>query len=491
VYAPAVKKMAINGPSLLPGVIPSDYSRGHPLFFHFLCGLWIRCFGNSNIALHSFPLLITVVFLIALYEGCRRMFNAKVATLALLLVTTQAIFFVQASFVELEMMVALLTFLALYFYAYDKLLLTSLMLAMLFLTKEAGLVFGLVIGLHAMIVLFDKKQPLSRRLLRVFAVGVSVVPVALFFVLQKAREGWYLLPLHNSLINTDWDHMYFMFRECLHWIFESGNPTKLLWAFIIALSAVPAIKHKNIRYLFLCLPAAIVWILTNKEITGATGDVVWVVLFGLFFIAGCYGLLHLNKKLDEHAKRFIILLSLGFVAYLCFSSLSVLTFRYLLVEIVLLLIFLAVCIDMFITASAHALYPISIVGILLVGVCAYNADSGNDDTDLEAFHAMKVQKAVVAYLEKENAYDKEVTMGCFWETVHLIDTTQGFLSSGRVFTKINWDTAGANTDYAVFDNVCSSSTYERMVQNPAFHLAYRIKDGRTWSEVYKRQTPAP
>src|SRR5437868_2860850 len=89
VYAPAVKTMALHGPSLLPGAIPDSLSRGHPLMFHFLCSLWIRCFGSSNIAVHSFPLLVSVIFMFALYECCLRLFDKRVASIALLLVATR------------------------------------------------------------------------------------------------------------------------------------------------------------------------------------------------------------------------------------------------------------------------------------------------------------------------------------------------------------------------------------------------------------------
>ncbi len=487
VYAPAVKSMAIHGPSLVPGSISSGYSRGHPLFFHFLCAIWIKCFGFSNVSLHSFPLFISVLCLVALYECCRNLFNARVATLALLLITTQVIFFVQASFVEMEVMVTLLACLSLYCYVNDRLLLTTIVLSVLFLTKESGLVFGTVIGTDAVVALFRRNETMRHRVFRLFAVTVSVVPVGIFFLWQKKIEGWYLLPLHSSLIQTGRDHLYFMFRECLKWTFQGGSAGDSLLGFIILLSVVPGIRHRNIRYLFLCLPAIIVTILTDKWIAEHTNGIAWIVLFVLFFSAAFYAPLYFNRSMSKQAQKFVVLLGCCFGLYLCFSSLSVLTFRYLLVEIVMLLIFLAVCIDIFIVAGASVLYPIAIAGILITGALAFYNDKGNDDTDLEAFHAMKVQKDVVSWLEKSNAYDKEVTMGSFWEEVHLIDTTQGFLSSGRVFTRFSWDTAGTQTDYAVFDNICYSNTYERMVKNSAFYLVYRTQSGRTWAEIYKHR----
>src|SRR4051812_20266565 len=66
VYVRAVKTMVENGPSLMPGCIPDNCARGHPLLFHFLCSLWIKCFGSSNVAVHSFALLTSVLLLIGI-----------------------------------------------------------------------------------------------------------------------------------------------------------------------------------------------------------------------------------------------------------------------------------------------------------------------------------------------------------------------------------------------------------------------------------------
>jgi hypothetical protein len=485
VYAPAVKTMAANGPSLLPGVIPASYSRGHPLLFHFLCALWIKCFGLSDVAVHSFPLLISVLCLIAIFEGCLRMFGIRVATMVLLLITTQVFFFVQSSFVLPEVSVAMLTFLSLYYYSQDRLLLTSVMLFMLFFMKESGLVFGAVIGADALVSFFTKRGTIQTRVLRLVAVSVPAMLMGVFYMLQKAKEGWYLFPLHSSIIHTDWNSLYFWLRTCLRCIFWNDPGTSVLFIFIAMLGIIPAIRRKNVRYLVLILPAVIVYIFSNKKITDNTGDVIWVALFVLFFTIPFIQLFRFNKTLSTAAHRFLLLLGCSLGAYLFFSLLSTVTYRYLIVEIILLFIFLAVFIDAFVIAAGKNIFYLAIAGIVLIGAYAFYSDEGTDDTDLAAFHAMKVQKRVVAFLEKANAYDKEIAPGYFWGTVHFIDTTEGFLSSGRTFTKINWDVARPQTDYVVFDNVYPPNGYDDIRNNPAFHLVYRTTDGNIWAEIYK------
>src|SRR4051812_16040636 len=67
VYAPAIKIMSQQGLSMLPGAIPVEYSRGHPLFFHFLGSGWIKLFGDNNFSVHCFALLISTLLILATY----------------------------------------------------------------------------------------------------------------------------------------------------------------------------------------------------------------------------------------------------------------------------------------------------------------------------------------------------------------------------------------------------------------------------------------
>ncbi len=230
VYAPAVKTMALTGPSLLPGSLTDYYSRGHPLLFHFLAALWIKCFGSSNIAVHSFPLFISIVFLIALFECSLRLFNRSVAILALLIVSTQVIFFAQASFVLPEVMLALFAFLSLYCYVTDRFVLTAVMLFGLFFTKESGLVYGAVIGIDAFVSLF-RKGDFRKRWFRMASVLLPAVLIGSFFVIQKVRLGWYLLPEHTGLIHIDWNTFYAMFRQGLYWSFQGHSARHISCSF--------------------------------------------------------------------------------------------------------------------------------------------------------------------------------------------------------------------------------------------------------------------
>ena len=66
-YAPALRAMYLHGPGLMPNAIDPELSRGHPLLFHALAATWMKIFGTSHVSLHSFALLISILFLIFIY----------------------------------------------------------------------------------------------------------------------------------------------------------------------------------------------------------------------------------------------------------------------------------------------------------------------------------------------------------------------------------------------------------------------------------------
>ena len=115
-YAVAVKDMYKHGISLMPSAVDPELSRGHPLFFHAVAATWMNVFGSSPLAMHSFALTISILFLISIYEAGLKLFNQRVAMISLVLIAAQVVFFVQSSFVLFEVLIAFLSFLSLYFY---------------------------------------------------------------------------------------------------------------------------------------------------------------------------------------------------------------------------------------------------------------------------------------------------------------------------------------------------------------------------------------
>ena len=226
-YAPAIIQMSHHGASLLPTAVEPLLSRGHPLFFHFSAALWIKVFGSTFKSLHAFALFISALLLIAVYEVGYAIFNKRVAIISLLLVATNIFFFVQSTFVLLEVLVALLSFLSIACYARGQYFYATLALTILFLTKESGLIAGFIIGVDAMVSLFNTKEKLNMRLLRLMPITVASAVIGLFFILQKHYNGWYVFPLHVNTVLTKWNDILYRFRTCAIPTIFGGPPTNL------------------------------------------------------------------------------------------------------------------------------------------------------------------------------------------------------------------------------------------------------------------------
>jgi len=485
-YAVAIKDMFHHGVSLMPTAVDPELSRGHPLFFHAAAALWMRIFGDSHVAMHSFSLLISVVFLVSVYEAGIRLFNARVALLGTLLVAIQVVFFVQASFVLFEMLVAFLCFTSLYYYSIDKYVMTVLCLTALFYTKESGLIAGFTTGVAAIAGMADRNTGLKTRLYRLASVFVPCVLIGIFFIIQKHTRGWYIFPFYNGLIEHSWTMFWYNFR------INSMNSTIIrdnryyYFIVLLLLSIVAAIKNKSFKYLVIFFPAVIVYYFADDK---RAGRPLPSMPFFVLFIISITWMLYVLQRLKVFSKgpqqRFIVLSCAFIFLFFCFSAMNFFTPRYMLAAIVPLLFFGAVVFDFMITRTYPVLvYPVLAI-ILAIGWYTFYTDTDYGDADPGAFTGMQAQQSVVDYLEANNCYDKTIGSGSFLENQHLLLPASGFLHTQKAFTKVRWE-IDASTDYALFDDIEPDSRYKDIKASPDFRLVYRFEKGRVWAEIYKR-----
>jgi predicted outer membrane lipoprotein len=148
---------------------------------------------------------------------------------------------------------------------------------------------------------------------------------------------------------------------------------------------------------------------------------------------------------------------------------------------------MAVCYSTFVQAAGNRWYYTSIAGILLIGAFGFVTNDRYEDTQLGAYRVMNVEMQAYTFLEKEQAYDKEIALACTWTAIRLNDTAQGFLSSKRIFTNLKRFPITPTTQYAIFGNSCEDKGDHLLMQkNPDFHLVYQVKDGDMWAAIYKR-----
>ena len=484
-YAPAIVEMYHHGISLMPSAVQPELSRGHPLFFHALAAGWMHIFGHSLVAMHSMALLISVLFLVAVYEAGLRFFNQRVAVLALLMVATQVLFFVQSSYVLFEMLVAFLAFLSLCSYTAHRYLLTAICLTALFYTKESGMIMGFVLGLDALVMLFKKGDSPWAKIKRILSVGVPVIAIGIFFLLQKQIRGWYIFPLYNDLIGHDWVNFWDGFRNTVAKA-EFIDDYRYYYLFLlIAFSVFTGFRHRRYGLIIILVPAILLYFVAfGAHQNPEQGK----LSFGVFMLTSVSFLYFATRPAvfgDFAQRKFLALAGMFILCFIVFSSLNFFTYRYLLASIVPLHFIIAALLEKFIGVRNKGLY-LSVTGLLLlISVYSFKNDTGYGDGDLGGLQNIQLQKGAVDYLEQNNDYNASIGVGAFLEREHLIDSTTGFLTHGKIFSNVRWD-IDIKTDIAVFDNIEPDYRYDAVRQDTRFKLVFRKQSANNWVEIYRR-----
>ncbi|MCX6185717.1 MAG: hypothetical protein NTU43_01815 [Bacteroidetes bacterium] len=247
VYLPAIRTMALSGPSIMPASIHPDLYTGHPLLFYFLASLWIKTWGYSLFAAHIFPLLISITLLISIYyisyDWANNYFTAFIATL---LVAIQPIFLAQSTFLLIEVWLALLFVWAFYFYFKEKWVSFSITLVLALWSKESAYclvpAFIMISATQLIFKTINRRNfiHLSIRVILVFIVGFS------FFIIQKYKLGWLFFPRHANWITFEdfGDKMSSSFMVLF--ISQGRNAIYILTTVIVLVSFI-VLKNKRLK----------------------------------------------------------------------------------------------------------------------------------------------------------------------------------------------------------------------------------------------------
>ncbi len=486
-YAVAIKQMYHHGISLMPGAIDPELSRGHPLFFHAIAAMWMGLFGSSHIAMHSFALLITVLFLALIYETGLRLFDQRMAILAVLLVATQEVFFVQSAMVLFEMLVAFLSFLSLVFYVKEKYILTALCLCMLFYTKESGLIMGFILGIDAVLTMFNDRIPPKQRGYKILSVALPCLSIGVFFLIQKHLLGWYVFPLYSNLVPHEWVKFWYPFRICCMYSLFVYQYRFYYFILLLILAIIAALKQRTAKLLIILLPAICIYYFVDDT---RAGRLLPGVPFFLVFLVSTAWFLYEYSSVkyypNPQQRKLIRLSGLFILCFLCFSALNFFTPRYLLAAMVPLFFIIAAWVNTLIGFIDSRIYYVVICAILITGTYTFTHSTNSGDADLGSFNALELQQDVVDYFEKNVSPDDNIYTSSFLESQHLQDPATGFLRSSKVFKNTTWK-YDRSSQYLLFDNIENDARYNELKANPAFVLVIRLEKGKNWAEIYKRK----
>jgi 4-amino-4-deoxy-L-arabinose transferase-like glycosyltransferase len=265
-YAPGVRLMYNHGPSLMPDAIDTFYSRGHPLFFYAAASAWMHLTGGySHFNAHLFALFVTVCLLVTVYTFTRKFAGGAAALVAVASLMVHVGFFVQATSVMPEMMVALFSLLSVSAFADRKYGLAGIGLTLLLFTKESSIVAGFVLGIAALATLFNRELSRREKIYALLSAALPAAAIGSFFLLQKHLLGWYLYPEHTGLISFEWNSFFAKFRESLSYLLASEVPRFLMYAGCLAVIAY-SLRYRSFKPVLPLIPLGIAYLMGRQKI---------------------------------------------------------------------------------------------------------------------------------------------------------------------------------------------------------------------------------
>jgi len=478
-YEPAIKLMYHHGPSLMPNAIDTNFSRGHPLLFYFSVAAWMKLFGPQAISQHAFSLTVFVLLIITVYEVCRHFFNERTALLSLAIVPLQAILFVQSTMMLPEIMLALLALLSICFYIKKKYFLTFFFLSATMLTKESGMVIGLLLGIDSTIRLFNNNYLLKDRAYNFLSVLFASFVIIGFFVLQKALNGWFLFPEHIGLISFKWEHCWGAIKCALGVLFINDARTHL-YQVVIFFALMTTIQTRKIKFLLPVLIALLVYMCVNEVYDDIPRQVITFILVIAVWAMSAQ-MLSFTTKEQKSTKQFIRIGTAYLIAYVAFCSINFYTERYTISALIISVIFTAYYLDRMIAMYYDPIFIIVIVIIILTGQYSIN----NSKEVHKTFDGMAVQKDIVDHMKMNNYYNEIITAGSYQDVVHLGDINTGYLDSTN-FKHVTWS-INDQTQIIIFNNIEKDYRYAEVLKDTSFKLVYRSAHGEIWGEIYKRK----
>ena len=482
-YATAVQLMYENGPTLIPGSVDVDATRGHPLLFYAEIAAWMKIFGPTLLSKHSFALLISTLLLIALYEVTYRFYNIRAAILATVLLASQIFFFVQSSMLLPEVLVALLIFISIYCFVCEKYAALALALSLLFLTKESGLILGLTLGCTFIGMVFSNAYLRENKIKTFIALGVSALVIMSFFIIQKLQYGWFFFPEHIGLLDYNLNDFSSRFQNALFVVFI-GEMRQWFWIILALLTVLYTIKKRDYRGLLFVGAIAIIFalkyvpldIFKKPVITFALITYILLILF--IYRAAFFS--------STRQNSFIIIAVLFCLVYLAFCAVNFYSDRYIMPVLLLSLYIYSFWLDTILEYINIRLY-IPVCGMLiLLSIHSFRSNNNIGDIGLGSYNALKVQKGVIDFLTNEEAQNKQISTGSFQQKVNMQNAASGFISSTQEsFHNIQWE-IDSLSDYVIFDNIEPDSRYETIKNDSHYTMVYQIKKGNVWGAVFTK-----
>jgi 4-amino-4-deoxy-L-arabinose transferase-like glycosyltransferase len=479
VYAPGIRHMMDSGPSLLPDAIPEFYSRGHPLLFYFLGGIWLKIFGTSFVAYHTFPLTISVFFLFFTYITVKEWTNSLTAIGVMILLSVEKIFYTEAANVLPEILVALFFLLSVRYYLKEKMWLYILFASLGILTKESGIVIPAAILFGNF--LWNIKNPKSLfsgdAIKKQLLIVAPILTFILFLSIQYMYKGWFLFPEHTGMMIKKSTEFIEKLNFAFEWLLEDGQ---IFWmSGCLALLLVFGGKEHQRQTLFMSLIGILVSMYVIKNFNT---NIEFMVLMAFAILLGAIHLIGRTLFGDEDTrlKKILLITFAVYLSYIIFCSVNFVTVRYL----IALLPFGFFLFVVTIKKLSPNTWVFGGIVVFLFAVLAPENFAKNKQGNLTSQIAyIEIRQDLVKKLEELQTYDSAIGINDFVIRRTLQDPYSGFLSSAKVFSKVDWS-VDEGKDYLIISNL---DPYPDFIKQGKFVLVNKWEKGLSWVELWKRQ----
>jgi hypothetical protein len=485
-YGPAIRKMSVFGPSLLPSSLDLSDHWAHPLLFFFLASLWCTFFGASLFIAHLFAALLASFLLLLMYLIIKQLFNRQIAFYSTILFAAQSIFLGQYNLLLPEILLTIFTFLVIYHYQKNNLKYYVLFGIALVLTKESGVFPLLAIGLWTLIkdVFYDKTFSFTKStLIKYLTLSLPFFALIGHFLLLKAEYGWYIMPLRTDSFEFSWEVYHERLMSTIHYIFiDQGRKPLSIGLFFIGI-----LFYTRIKWIYRVLIIVVSFTLM-KIFFGywSTIDFVEYLIVPLVFLIVLKTVFLDAYKYDKTRGGFVSITSILMFSYVLFTSSFFDSRRYLFFLIPLFIIVVVYYLDQI---PKYSRYLVPIFSVVVIGfLINYQINDKNQGDDTNHYQDICIiQKEAVGFLEKNYEYSQPIQT-TFLLKHSLERPLTGYLSTLSKFSNVNsiskLSIYNENSVF-VFANTELPDYYNEIKSNNNLKLVKKFERRNAWIEIYK------
>lgn len=484
VYAPAVLDLYDHGLRFSPNAIDPELSRGHPILFHFLAATWLKVFGTSFVAAHSFSVFTAALLIISVFRLGTQMASKAIGFWGAAFVSMNPLLIQQSGLLLPEVLLSLFVTLTLYFHLKNNWLGYALAATAMILTKETGVLVVGAIGLVQFADTLVGQRFTVRSLRNLLFIIAPIVIAGLYFVVQYVQFGWFVFPDHMSLFDTSAASWAAKREQVFTTVFWQQQRPVLIGVTIASLIFG---WNRGPSYL------RTMWFIIALTVLSMNGLHSWLPgwyyywVFPALCAVAIIGTSHFLDRASTNNRFFLMVVSVTTAMMILFTSAHFLTGRYLLFLYPMLTV---ACLAMLQMALEQTVWLRN--GILLtLGLWMYHYTSKADGRmqaidNMRYLDQLHVFRDGMTFLE-QNATSDHCIAAPFIAREALIHREQGYRNTETVFACIEKEIT-SNVAFVLTLSFDQDGGVMRAVEtDSSFVLVWETTKGKHHAKVFKRQ----